>query len=347
MVNLTSGFRHAAHRSNDMQPIPAPLTRRRTFAYIGAYASMLSIGSSARASDPDYPDRSVELIVPYAAGGGTDAVARSFADVSRKYFRKSIIAVNKPGASTSIGTMEVINARADGYKIALVTVELTFLNSLGIARFTHDRLVPIARLNYDPSAITVRADSPWKTIEEFLAAAKKSPGEMRVGNAGPGSIWNLTASALEDKAQVRFNQVPYQGAAPAVLALMGGHIDAVAVSPAEVGTYVAAGKLRLLAVMAEKRIPAFAEVPTFRERGVDLVLGVWRGLAAPKDTPPKVLQTLRDMAAKTAQDPAFLATLQKLNLGYAYADDRVFGAQWSSDSTYFKSLIAKLNMKLG
>ena len=128
---------------------------------------------------------------------------------------------------------------------------------------------------------------------------------------------------------------------------MGGHIDAVAVSPAEVGTYVAAGKLRLLAVMAEKRIPAFAEVPTFRERGVDLVLGVWRGLAAPKDTPPEVLQTLRDMAAKTAQDPAFLATLQKLNLGYAYADDRVFGAQWSSDSTYFKSLIAKLNMKLG
>lgn len=317
------------------------LNRRRTFVYAGA---LLASGPILAARS--YPHKNVEMIVPYAAGGGTDAVARSFAEVSRKYFKQGITPINKPGASGSIGTAEVINSKPDGYKIALVTVEMTFLNSLGMSRFTHENLVPIARLNYDPSAITVRADAPWKTIEEFFAAARKSNGEIRVGNAGAGSIWNLTASALEDKAQVNFNQVPFQGAAPAVLALLGGHIDAVAVSPAEVGTYVAAGKLRLLAVMADKRIKEFEAVPTFKERGVDLVLGVWRGLAAPKGTPPEVLQVLREMAEQTAKDPAFIATLQKLNLGYAYADDSEFGAQWKSDSTYFKSLISKLNLKV-
>ncbi|MEG1053741.1 MAG: tripartite tricarboxylate transporter substrate-binding protein, partial [Janthinobacterium sp.] len=160
------------------------LNRRRTFVYAGA---LLASGPILAARS--YPHKNVEMIVPYAAGGGTDAVARSFAEVSRKYFKQGITPINKPGASGSIGTAEVINSKPDGYKIALVTVEMTFLNSLGISRFTHENLVPIARLNYDPSAITVRADAPWKTIEEFFAAARKSNGEIRVGNAGAGSIW--------------------------------------------------------------------------------------------------------------------------------------------------------------
>lgn len=315
----------------------------RREAIVGAAA--LAMGDWSLAQSP-YPNRPIELVIPYAAGGGTDALARSFADVSRKYLSQSITPLNKPGASGVIGWSDVINARPDGYKIALVTVELTFLNSLGLAKFTHDSLVPIARLNYDPSAITVRADAPWNTIEEFLAAARKNNGEMRVGNAGNGSIWNLTASALEDKAQVKFNQVPYQGAAPAVLALLGGHIDAVAVSPAEVGVHVAGGKLRLLAVMSDQRVKGFESVPTFKERGVDVALGAWRGLAAPKDTPPEVLNVLTKLATQVAQDPAFMDTLHKLNLGYAYADAAAFKAQWESDSAYYKGLIARIGLKV-
>lgn len=161
-----------------------------------------------------YPERNIELVVPYVAGGGTDALARAFAEVSRKYLKQSVIVINRPGASGSIGWTDVMHAKADGYKIGLVTVELTFLNSLGLAKFTQEVFVPIARLNYDPSAITARADAPWNTIEEFLAASRKSAGDTRVGNAGNGSIWNLTASALEDAAKTKFNQVPFQGAAP-------------------------------------------------------------------------------------------------------------------------------------
>lgn len=304
--------------------------------------------SQAGPTASGYPDHSIELVVPYAAGGGTDALARSFAEVSHKYMKQSIVVNDRPGASGAIGYGDVIASKADGYKMALLTVEITFLNSLGIARFTHEAFTPIARLNFDPSAVTVRADAPWNTIEEFLDAARKNPGEIKMGNAGNGSIWNLTASALEDQAHVKFNQVPFQGAAPAVLSLLGGHIDAVAVSPAEVSVHLGTGnkKLKMLAVMSAQRLPAFDTIPTLKERGVDVALGAWRGLAVAKGTPPEIVDYLKGVAEKTAKDPAFIDSLQKLNLGYSYADASTFKAQMVSDSAFFKSLIDKIGMKL-
>ncbi len=325
------------------------MQRRTALAALAAFGfGGLAQAQQAGPIASGYPDKSIELVVPYAAGGGTDALARAFAEVSHKYMKQTIVVNNRPGASGSIGYTDVINSKPDGYKMALLTVEITFLNSLGIAKFTHEAFTPIARLNFDPSAITVRADSPWNTIEEFLAAAKKNKGEIKMGNAGNGSIWNLTASALEDKTQVKFNQVPYQGAAPAVLALLGGHIDAVAVSPAEVGVHLGTGnnKLKMLAVMSDQRLKGFENTPTLKERGIDVSLGAWRGMAVPKGTPPEVVEYLKVVAEKTAKDPAFIESLQKLNLGYSYADANAFKAQMVSDSTFYKALIDKIGMKL-
>lgn len=309
----------------------------------------LSLGAAAlapAAAQPvDFPNRPIELVVPFQPGGGTDALARAFAEAARKYVPPGIVIVNKPGASGAIGWTEVINAKPDGYKLGLVTVELTTLPHMGLARFTHEDFALIARLNADQAAITVKADAPYNTIEEFLAAARKSPGDVRVGNAGNGSIWHLAAAALEDKTGTQYNHVPFQGAGPAVQALMGGHIDAVAVSPAEVSTYVASGKLKMLAVMADSRVKGFDKVPTLKERNIDLVIGTWRGLAAPKNTPPEVLAYLRNVAAKTANEPALREAMDKLNLGYAYADDAAFRATMTRDNAYFKPLMAKLNIK--
>src|SRR4030095_11348036 len=125
--------------------------------------------------------------------------------------------------------------------------------------------------------------------EEFLAAAKAKPGDMKVGNSGNGSIWHLAAAGLEDKNGVKFNHVAYQGAAPGVVALLGGHIDAVAVSPGEVAAHVQGGKLKMLAVMADQRLKGFDKVPTLKERNIDLSIGTWRGLAVNKGTPPEIL----------------------------------------------------------
>lgn len=319
---------------------------RKLAALSGAVGLAFGLAApAAQAAGNDYPNHTVELVVPYQPGGGTDALARAFADASRKHMSESIVIVNRPGAGGAIGWNEVIHSRPDGYKLAVLTVELLTLPHLGLAKFNYDDFQPIAQLNADPAAITVKADSPYNTIEEFLAAAKKKPGEMGVGNSGTGSIWHLAASALEDKTGARFNHIPFQGAGPAVLALLGGHVDAVAVSPAEVSTYVQAGKLKMLMVMADKRLAAFDKVPTAKERGIDISIGTWRGLGAPKNTPPEVMAKLRDIAAKTAKEPLLREVMDKQNLGYAYTDGAAFKETLAKDNEYFKALITKLGIK--
>ena len=320
--------------------------QRRTLLQSAASAlAAASFSPAAFAQLGDYPNRPIELIVPYGAGGGTDVLARAYAEAARKHMSQSITVLNKPGASGAIGWQEVVSAKPDGYKLAVITVELTTLPHMNMAKFTHEDFVPIARLNADPAAITVKADAPWNTIEEFLATSKKSSGEIRVGNAGNGSIWHLAAAALEDKAGVKFNHIPFNGAAPAVLALLGGHIEAVAVSPAEVTAYVSGGKLKTLAVMSDARAKGFEKVPTLKERGIDLSIGTWRGLGAPKGTPPEIVALLKTVTAKAMQEPVLKDTMEKQNLNVSFADEAEFRAAMTRDNLYFKQLMAKLNIK--
>ncbi|MES2936118.1 MAG: tripartite tricarboxylate transporter substrate binding protein [Pseudomonadota bacterium] len=307
--------------------------------------ALAAAGIAPAWAQSDYPNRPIELVVPYGAGGGTDVLARAYAEAARRHLPQSITVLNKPGASGAIGWNEVINSKPDGYKLAVITVELTTLPHMGLAKFTHEDFVPIARLNADPAAITVKADAPWNTVEEFLAAARKSSGDIRMGNAGNGSIWHLAAAALEEKTNVKFNHVPFNGAAPAVLALLGGHIEAVAVSPAEVTVHVQGGKLKTLAVMADQRVKGFENVPTLKERGVDLSIGTWRGLGAPKGTPPQVVALLKDVTAKAMNEPVLRDAMDKQNMGVSWADDQQFRAAMARDNIYFKALMAKLNIK--
>ena len=310
-----------------------------------ASAALVALSMAGPAIAADYPSRSIEIVVPFNAGGGTDALARAFADNARKHLAQSFVVNNKPGASGVIGWSDVVNSKPDGYKLALMTVELTILPHLGLAKFGADEFAPIARLNYDPAAITVKGDAPWNTIEEFIAAARKANGETKVGNSGNGSIWHLAAASVEDKTGARFSHIPYSGAAPAVLSLLGGHIDAVAVSPAEVAPHLASGKLKMLGVMADRRLKAFDQVPTLKERGIDVSIGAWRGLGAPKGTPQEVLEVLKVVTQKTMAEPAMREAMDKLALGYAYGDDLAFKETIDRNNANFKALVPKLNLK--
>ncbi|MBF9266779.1 Bug family tripartite tricarboxylate transporter substrate binding protein [Paracidovorax cattleyae] len=304
-------------------------------------------GTSALAWASDYPSKPIELIVPVAAGGGTDIVGRAFSEVGKKYLpQQPMIVVNKPGASGAIGTAELINAKPDGYKIGIVICELTIIPNLGITKYTAADLRPIARLNADPSAITVRADAPWQTIEEFIADARKRKDPVSIANAGVGSIWHMAAAAFSEKLSLPVNHVPFLGAAPAAVALLGGHVDALAVSPGEVAPHVAAGKMRTLAVMADQRVGGlFEKVPTLKERGIDLSIGVWRGLAVPKATPPDIVATLGTVAAKTADDAAFREVLAKSNLGWAYTDAAAFQKVIDKDRAFYAELVPRLGLQ--
>jgi tripartite-type tricarboxylate transporter receptor subunit TctC len=310
-----------------------------------AVASLIAPWGVSSAWAADYPNRPIEIIVPFGAGGGTDALARAFADNAHKHLAQPFVINNKPGASGVIGWSDVVNSKPDGYKLALMTVELTILPHLGLSKFGVEEFVPIARMNADPAAITVKGDAPWNTVEEFLAAAKKANGETKVGNSGNGSIWHLAAASVEDKTGVKFIHIPYQGAAPAVLSLLGGHIDAVTVSPAEVAPHLASGKLKMLAVMADQRLKGFEKVPTLKERGIDVSIGAWRGLGAPKNTPKDVVDVLKAVAQKTMAEPAMREAMDKLSLGYSYGDDAAFRTTMARDNEGFKALIPKLNLK--
>ncbi|MGJ7544201.1 Bug family tripartite tricarboxylate transporter substrate binding protein [Variovorax sp. LT1R16] len=319
-------------------------TRRDVIASACALVAT-GLGTAAQAAS-EYPSKTIELIVPVAAGGGTDLVGRAFAEASKKYLpQQPMIVINKPGASGAIGTAELINAKPDGYKIGIIICEITIIPNLGITKYTAADLRPIARLNADPSAVTVRADAPWQTIDEFLADARKRKDPMPVGNAGMGSIWHMAAAAFAEKTNVKVNHVPFLGAAPAVVALLGGHVDAITVSPGEVAQHVAAGKLRTLAVMSDQRVGGiFEKVPTLKERGVDLTVGVWRGLAVPKGTPADIVQTLSDVARKAADDAVFRDALSKASLGWAYADAAAFQTVIDKDRAFYAALVPKLEL---
>ncbi len=323
------------------------LASRRQFIHsLTALAATPVLPAIAQAPAGAWPQRPIELIVPFAAGGGTDVLARALAEVARKHLPQDLIVLNRAGASGAVGWTELANARPDGYKIGIITVELTMIPHMGLTKISSDAVLPVARLNADPATIAVRADSPYRSIEELIAVARKDEAAVRIGNAGPGSLGHLAAAALQDKVGVKFNHAPYRGANPAVLDLLGGHIEAVAVTPVEVATYVAAGKIRPLAIMAEQRIQAGWEaVPTLKERGIDLLIGGWRGLAVPRNTPDAVVQTLRKAMALTLKDPVLRETMAKQNMGEGYLDQPEFRAVIDRDNAVFKQLVDKLGIK--
>ena len=320
---------------------PVRISRRTVLAGLTASA----LPSAVFAQGNGYPNRPIELIVPAGAGGGTDVLARAYAEAARKHLPQPITVINRPGASGMIGHGEMINAKPDGYKLAIVFAEIVIVPHLGLTKLSYEDFTPIARLNADPAAITVRADAPWNTIEEFLTASRAKPGELKMGNSGPGSIWHLAHAALEDKVGVKYIPIPFSGAAPAVLALLGGHVDAVAVSPGEVAAHVSSGKLKTLAVMADRRLKGFDNVPTLKERGIDLSIGTWRGLAAPKATPPDIVAILVEATRKAADEAVIKESLDRLSMGYAYADAATFRSNMQSDNEMFKQLVTKLGIK--
>ncbi len=321
----------------------AQMRRSEFIALASSAAASLGLGAAA-ARAADYPSRPVELVVPASAGGGTDAVARAFAEAAKRHSPQPFVVLNRPGASGAIGMGEVLNARPDGHKVAVVIVELAILPFLNQIRFSADDFRMVARLNADPAAIMVRADAPWNTIEEFVAEAKKRPDQVKLGDSGVGSIWHLAAAAMAEKVGASFIHVPYPGAAPGLLALLGGHVDAMASSPGEAAAHVQGGKLKVLAVMSDNRAPGFEDVPTLKERGIDLSIGTWRGLGVRKGTPEPVAEALAAIARKVAEEPSFREALARSNLGHAFAEAGAFDSAIARDREAFKQLVARLQL---
>lgn len=306
-------------------------------------ASVLLLGAVA-ASAQTFPAKTIEFVVPNPPGGGTDVVGRAVAEAATKQLHQPVVVVNKPGASGSIGLTEAARAKPDGYKLAVLIPEVTWIASLGIGKVSQEDFIPLAQFTLDAASVTVRADAPWNTIEEFLADARKRPDSLRIANSGNGGMWHLAAAALENTTGVKFMHVPYQGSAPAFLALLAGQVDATTVAPGEMTSHINAGKLKVLTVMSAQRIPAFKDVPTLTERGIKLSVAVARGVAAPKGTPEVVVTALRTALRQASEDTALRERIAGQSMNFHYADGPDYAATLARDAQLFQPLVGGLKL---
>lgn len=301
-------------------------------------------GGAAVEEEIDYPTSTITAICPWSAGGGTDTFLRAICAATEPILGQTITVSNTTGGGGATGHGAIIAAEPDGYTIGMITFELNSLPPQGLVEFTYEDLDPLLRLNMDAAAITVPIDAPYDTLEAFLEYCKAHPGEVTVGNAGPGSVWHLAAGVAEQECGVTFNHIPYDGAAPAVTDLAGGHIDAVAVSSAEVLSQVKAGTMKILAVMSEERNPNFPEVPTFTEEGYNVVFGTWRGLAVPTGTPDEIKMILVDAFTEAYNDPDFQELATSLGLGLAYQNTEDFKAFLAENAASVENTMKALGL---
>lgn len=301
--------------------------------------SLLVIPVAAPAA---FPEKEVQIIVPYAAGGATDLIFRALAESTSRYLGKAVVIVNRPGGGGTVGFTEGAQAKPDGYTLTAVITPVTILPHQVKTAFTYRSFAPIINVVDDPSMFLVKADSPWKTTKEFVDYARKNPGMITVGNSGAGGGVHLVALAFEKAVGARFNHIPFAGGGPSVTALMGGHINAVSVSPPEGIAQVKAGKLRIIALFADERFELFPNVPTVKEQGIPFSMGMWRGLAAPKGTPADVVKTLHDAFKKGMEDPVFKKNARDMSVKLFYLGPQAFEKRMAEDDQYFAKLVAEM-----
>ncbi|QTQ16676.1 tripartite tricarboxylate transporter substrate binding protein [Treponema parvum] len=283
-------------------------------------------GDKDSAGKAKYPVKGITVICPWGAGGGTDAVLRGICAAAEKQLGVTLTVENKTGGSGAIGHAAIKNAKPDGYTVGMITFELNSLPQQGLIDFTYADYDPIIRVNADAATLTVKADAPYNTVKEFVEYCKNNPGKVSIGNSAPGSVWHIGAGLLADKTGINVKHIPFEGAAGAVTALAGGHIEAVSVSLAEVKSQLDAGNLKVLGIMDEKRPVSYPNIKTFKEQGFDITYYTWRGLALPKGVDPAIKQILVDAFTKAEQDPDFVKMAGNMNLNLAYMNSADFGA---------------------
>lgn len=302
--------------------------------------SVLGTGGSVGAAE--FPTKEVQIIVPWAPGGATDLIFRALAASTGKYLGKAVVVVNRAGGAGAVGYTEGMQARPDGYTLTAAVTPLTILPHQVSTSFTYKNFEPILNVVRDPSMFLVRSDAPWKSLQEFLDYAKKNPNMITVGNAGAGGGVHLVALAFEKAAGVKFNHIPFAGGGPSVTAILGGHVSAVSVSPPEGITHVQAGKLRIIALFAERRLEMFPDVPTVKEQGIDFVMGMWRGLVAPKGTPPGVIQKLHTAFKQAMEDPGFLKNAKDMAINLYYLGPDEFGKWMAKEHEFYGQLVQEV-----
>ena len=311
-------------------------------------ASVLSLpGSSWAQAGAAYPDKPIVLIVPFPPGGVADTVARPVAEALSRELRQTVIVENKVGAGGALGIGAAARAPADGYTLLLSLSSISILPEADaiLARkpaYSLKQFTPIARFTADPTVLVVRADAPWKSLAEFVADLRRKPGTYNYGSSGNYGTMHVPMEMLKASAGFRMVHIPYTGAGPAVLALIGGQVDAVASGPSTVLQQIKAGKLRALAHWGDKPLAALPDLPSLKQAGYPVQFAQWSALFAPAGTPDAMLQRLRSAARKVATDPQVVATINRAGSPLEYLDAPEFQTYWDADARQMTEAVRQI-----
>jgi tripartite-type tricarboxylate transporter receptor subunit TctC len=305
---------------------------------------LLAAGPQATASD--YPNKPVTLVIPYPAGGSTDVTGRALMNAAKKYFTQPIIVENKSGGGGTVGPNLVITKPPDGYTLGIMaSATVTISWHMGKMNFNPiEDVTHIIRYTGYLYGLVVRADSPWKTIQDFVNHAKANPGKVSYGTPGVGTGVHLCMEEFASQAGMKLVHMPYKGGAETNAALLGGHVDAVSDSSGW-SPLVDAGKFRLLAVYTAQRSAKYADAPTLKEAGYDVVFPSPLEFMGPKGLPKPIVQKIHDLVKKAMEDPEYQAVLKKFDMSNIYLNTEDLEKAVRQDSERISKMVKKVGLE--
>ena len=312
-----------------------------------AAALLASLACLAASAQSDYPTRPVTMIVPFPPGGVADITARPVAAAMGTYLNQPVVVENKSGAGGGVGMQYVARAKPDGYTVLLALSSVSIIPEADkvLGRdpmYQLNQLVPIARFTADPTVLAVKADGPYRSVKDLVEAAKKDPGSIPYGSSGNYGTMHVPMEMLASAAGAKMLHVPFTGAGPAVVALLGGQVQALSTGPSTIMGHMKGGKVRVLASWGESRHPALPDVPTLKELGYDVQFSQWTGLFVPAGTPDAAIAKLRDAARAAINDANFKAALAKVETPVQYLDQPQFRAFWDNDAAKLAAAVRKI-----
>ena len=311
---------------------------------IAALFALLACGAQAQ----DYPTKPVTMIVAFPPGGVAELVGRPLAASMEKTLGQPVIILNRPGAGGAVGTTVAAKAAPDGYTILMTLSSISIfpvsdpLEGKPVPYQLSD-FMPIALVTADPTVLVVRADSPYKTVQDFVAAAKANPGKINYSSSGVYGTLHVAMEMFAGAAGIELFHIPYQGGGPAVTALLGGQVQALASGPAAAVGQIRGGKMRALAGWGEKRLALMPELPTFKELGYpDVEFYIWSGVFAPAATPAPIQAKLREAVRAAVADPQFRGAMEKVQTPISYLDAPEFRKFLAIDAARLKVAVEKI-----
>jgi len=318
---------------------------KRWFGALLALAMALPAGT---AGAEDYPSRPINMVVPFPPGGVADQSGRPLASAMEKVLNQPVVVNNKPGAGGAVGMASVATARPDGYTVLMALSSISIIPEADKLfgrqpAYSMDQFAPVALVTADPTVLVVPADSPWHSVKEFVEDAKKRPHQISFSSSGVYGTLHMAMAMFASAAGIELKHVPFNGGGPALTALLGNHVQALASGPGPVLPQIKAGKLRALASWGDKRIDALPDVPTFKELGYENVeFYIWSGVFAPAKTPEPVLKTLRETVAKAVKEPEFKEAMTKLETPVVYLDAPEFKTFWDKDAKRLAAAVQRV-----